>query len=325
MDPLRNNHYVPQFILRQYGDHLCVFSTKTQSFEEGRNPHSIYSEKGLYPDDIEDGLQQRVETPFAELLHQTDLLNKKRIVLTSKQLDILQKYLVISILRTKSTSKEIEQGRHFYENFFQMGKMMNLPEESLSLGRPPFIEKGTEQLSDTEYWYRTLRCVINARDARPATIAQQSDATYEAFRWSKILYSGYFSFWDASPYQDEFVLTDVGMTSELEPDWDNPRHPSRHKEGALKKLMDANDDSNPQYSLLLMTTDFLMASFMENFMMFPLSRKRMVVLINPFFKLRAVSFAQKIKVPSLAEFTGLTDERLFSANDIKVRSEERRV
>jgi hypothetical protein len=78
----RNNHYVPQFILRQYGDHLCVFNTKTQSFEEGRNPRSIYSEKGLYPDDIEEGLQQRVETPFAELVHQTDLLNQKRIVLT---------------------------------------------------------------------------------------------------------------------------------------------------------------------------------------------------------------------------------------------------
>jgi|GEM_PF-3669507 len=314
----RNNHYVPQFILRQYGDHLCVFNTKTQSFEEGRNPRSIYSEKGLYPDDIEEGLQQRVETPFVELVHQTDLLNQKRIVLTSTQFDLLQKYLVVSILRTKSTSKEIKQGRHFYDNLLQMAKTMGLSEANLMLSLPPFTEKNAEQLSDIEYWYRTLRCLISAPNVRPETIIQRPDATYLAYYWSNILYSGHLSFWDASPYQDEFVLTDVGMTSELEPDYDNPYHPSHLKEDTVKHLITVDDGSNPQYSFFLMATAFLMASFQENFMMFPLSRHRMVVLVNPFFKLRTTRSAKKMKVPPLSDFTGLTDDRLFTSSEIKV-------
>lgn len=315
MEPLRNNHYVPQFILRQYGDHLCVFDAKQQQFFEGRNSRSLYCEKGLYPDDIEDGLQQRVETPFAEFLHKTNLLSEKQITLNHDQLNLFHKFLVISILRTKDTPKGISQDRFFYQRLAQMMKAGGQSDQAVASALPPFAEKDTEKLSDTEYWYRTLRCLIAAPDVNPETIALRPDATYSAYRWATVLYSGYLAFWDASPYQDEFVLTDAGMTSELEPDWNNPYHPSNKKIETMQKLISQDTFADLHYTELLLRTTAGMVPFIENFMMFPLSAHRMVVLVNPFFKFWAIARLRKIAMPSLAAYTTFPDEKLFAPNE----------
>jgi len=47
-----NSHYVPQFILRHYGEHLCIYDVKAGKYEKGRNPDSLFCKQGLYPEDI---------------------------------------------------------------------------------------------------------------------------------------------------------------------------------------------------------------------------------------------------------------------------------
>ena len=45
------------------------------------------------------------------------------------------------------------------------------------------------------------------------------DKTYPAHRWSQIIAAGYLAFWDSEYKHDEFVITDIGMTSENEKGW----------------------------------------------------------------------------------------------------------
>ena len=54
-------------------------------------------------------------------------------------------------------------------------------------------------------------------------------------------------------------------------------------------------------------------SFHENFQMFPMSAKRMIVLIAPFYKFRQV-FKNICEMPDLEKLTCLTNENLYSPN-----------
>lgn len=44
-----NNHYVPQFILRQFEDYLNVYNVKDRSLHSGMRTSSIFSEKKSIP------------------------------------------------------------------------------------------------------------------------------------------------------------------------------------------------------------------------------------------------------------------------------------
>lgn len=58
-------------------------------------------------------------------------------------------------------------------------------------------------------------------------------------------------------------------------------------------------------------------NFSENFMMFPTSSKRMIVLINPFFKWRNFFREKGCEAPALKDLTEIPNEALFEPNGNK--------
>lgn len=48
-----NNHYVPRFILRQFGEHLNVYNVKDGSLRTGERTDHIFAERKIYPADLE--------------------------------------------------------------------------------------------------------------------------------------------------------------------------------------------------------------------------------------------------------------------------------
>ena len=65
-----NNHYVPQFILRQFGDYLNVYNVKDCSLHSGMLTSNIFSERKIYPADLEKAIGYNLESPFAKLFHE---------------------------------------------------------------------------------------------------------------------------------------------------------------------------------------------------------------------------------------------------------------
>jgi hypothetical protein len=306
------NHYVPQFILRQFGERLCLFDVQKQTLEEGRNPATLYYQKGIYPDEMETAFSIKVEKPFADLFYRKISPEKNEISLSRQELFIIKKFLLLSTLRTLESAEVIQSERNFYGRLASLWKEEGLPDEKIP--EPPFKEKDTEGLTDQDYWLRTLRCIINAPDVNTGTIAQMPEATYAAFRWAGVIDAGYLGFWDASKYEDEFFLTDVGMTSENEVGWDEINQHNHKKMDFILQALQKDNGSSPNYTAMLLVQANFLTQLHENFMMFPISGKRMIVSISPFFKFRYEGMRHGYRFPSLNEYTKMVDENLFAPN-----------
>ena len=77
----QNNHYVPQFIMRRYGDKINRYNVKDGRYIVKGSKLNAFVEKGLYPNELEIKLSQ-LESNFANLLDKKILNASEQIILT---------------------------------------------------------------------------------------------------------------------------------------------------------------------------------------------------------------------------------------------------
>jgi hypothetical protein len=174
----------------------------------------------------------------------------------------------------------------------------------------PFEEKLIPNENDFTYWMRTLKVILET-DGSPEEILKHPDKTYPAHRWAQIVDAGYLAFWDSNGGADQFVITDVGMTSENEVGWDGIRTHNVKKHKILLQALQSTNDHFFQSNIARMA--HMVANFHENFQMFPISANRMIVLISPFFKFR-YEYKNYFPMPPLEHLTELANEELFLPN-----------
>lgn len=291
-----SNHYVPRLVLRKFSNKLCLYNVKTGELQENISPEHAYAHNNLYDIDTERSLNEKIESQFGNLLSNVILKADKEISLTRSQLFVIKKFLLVSVLRTMQS-----------EAFVQQEKKL------CKLLLPQFEEKKIDGESDFEYWMRTLNVILDT-DGTPQEIQKHPNKTVSAFRWSQIVSSAYIAFWDSNE-NDEFVITDIGMTSENEKGWDGKRIHNDKKLHWLNQLLDSTTNEVEKayiYQLIYNTCNFT-----ENFMMFPISSKRMIVLICPFYKHRWNYKISGYKVPGLDTLTVIPNESLFEPNSNK--------
>ena len=306
----KNSHFVPQFIQRWYGNNINVFNVKTQEYFPDRNPKSIFSEIGLYPDELESKFNEKMECDASTLLARKILSAKKKVDLTRKDVQLIKRFLMMGMLRTADC---IELGTSI-RDLFPLHQPFLDPEKR-------YASELEKKESNVDYWIRTLESILDLQeDFNPLTVREHPNSTFFAFYWTALVTSGYIAIWDA-PEGHEFVITDIGMTSEVE---------KRDNfcgviEGRKKKLLMAlyntykESAGNPETKeLKLRSVRQILAwqyQFNETFFMFPLSAKRMIVLINPFFKEYQASYELlKDLLPPLSYFTNMDDMRLYQPN-----------
>ena len=197
------------------------------------------------------------------------------------QLLQVKKFLLVSELRTMQNEEWLQKERQMKNSV-----------------APDFKERRIEGETPYEYWMRTVNTVLDS-DGKPASILQNSNKTYPAYRWANIVNSGYIALWDAPESGDEFVITDIGMTSENEKGWGGI---TRHNDKKLSWLTDIlNRTTNDEEKDVIASLKKSLTHFSENFMMFPISAKRMIVLINPFYKFRYAGMKSGLSCVPLTE------------------------
>ncbi len=207
----KNSHFVPQFIQRWYGNNISVFNVKTQEYFPDRNPKSVFSEIGLYPDDLETKFNEKMECDASTRLAKKVLAAKRTVNLTRKDVQLIKRFLLMGMIRTADC---IELGAKIKETYPLHQQFLD-PEKRYA---PEMESKET----DVEYWIRTLECILDLEeDFNQATVYKHPKSTFFAYYWTRIVTSGYIAIWDA-PEGHEFVITDIGMTSEVEKR-DNPQ------------------------------------------------------------------------------------------------------
>lgn len=306
----KNSHFVPQFIQRWYGNNISVFNVKTQEYFPDRNPKSVFSEIGLYPDDLETKFNEKMECDASTLLARKILTAKKTVNLTRKDIQLIKRFLLMGMIRTADC---IELGAKIKETYPLHQAFLD-PEKR-------YASELESKETDVEYWIRTLECILDLQeDFNQGTVYKHPNSTFFAFYWTCLVTSGYIAIWDA-PEGHEFVITDIGMTSEVEKRDNYFGIIEGRKKRLLMALYDTYKEStgNPQTKeLKLKSIGQILAwqyQFNETFFMFPLSAKRMIVLINPFFKEYQTSYELIGNLlPPLDYFTNMNDIRLFASN-----------
>ena len=92
-----NSHYVPRFILRNFGNKINVYDRTSGTVGCQEFIDDSYMSYGMYPEDVEVLLSERIEVEASEILSR---LMKYDTVLTSRDELILRRFAFVSYLRS---------------------------------------------------------------------------------------------------------------------------------------------------------------------------------------------------------------------------------
>lgn len=320
-------HFVPRMILRRFGDKISTYNIKEKILEERRKIERVYALDSYYPQEIEDLLNTNVEGPFGNLLNNKILQVEGEFSLSREELMLVKKFLAVSVLRSITEERTIEGFKHHFESEYRkpiLEKLLRNGDinqeqfnEMLKMDLPsPIKEVVIENESLEEYRMRSLKVLLESKTIHHEEIIRHPQLTYFAYHWAMVMQVSYLAFWDSDFDKDEFVITDIGMTSENEKGWDE-EHPNHIKREYYQKLIEKNIKTDPQFATSCANGMQNGNYITENFMMFPISARRMIVIINPFFKF--IKHMEKMGEPrfDLANITFLNDERLYYPNDVK--------
>ena len=101
------------------------------------------------------------------------------------------------------------------------------------------------------------------------------------------------------------------MSSENEKGWNGVTVHNLKKTNFLLELM--KQETDERMKMEIYRNMYLHHNFSENFMMFPISAKRMIVEIDPFYKFRE-AYKNYYKMPDLETLTMMPNENLFAPN-----------
>lgn len=316
-----NSHYVPKFILKNFGEKISLYDISSGKLCENTKLDKAYSEEGFYSDAVEDKLNRKIESQFANIFNNKISKCNDKIILNRKELRLIKKFLLISVIRSVECEKFLRKEKRFYDrlkdNWIAFAKAQNLSKEHTLAGienmKPPFAERVIEGETDYDYWMRTLEVILET-DGSPEEIMKHPNATYPAHRWAQVINAGYLAFWDTASSRNKFVITDIGMTSENELGWNGYSTHNVKKINFLRDLLSKENDlamKNEIAKFMHMTS-----SFHENFQMFPISATRMIVLIAPFYKFRQM-YQFRYQMPPLTYLTELVNEELYYPNNAR--------
>ena len=314
-----NSHYVPKFVLKNFGDKISLYDIKSGELREDVKLEKAYSQVGFYNDEIEDKLNRKIESQFANLFYNKISKCSDKIILNRKELRLVKKFLLISVIRSIESEQFLQKEKRFYDNlreyWIAFARAQKLSEEHTLAGvedmKPPFVERVIDGETDYEYWMRTLEVILET-DGSPEEIIKHPNATYPAHRWAQVVNAGYLGFWDTTSDRNKFVVTDIGMTSENELGWNGYSILNVKKTNFLRDLLLREKD--PHMKTELAKVLHMLSNFHENFQMFPISANRMIVLISPFYKFRQ-TYRGIYEMPPLETLTKLVNEELYYPND----------
>ena len=295
-----NNHYVPRLVLRRYNtEKLTIYNVKTGEVHKDKQLTEIFAEQDLYGEELEKLLAKRVESPFAQILTQKILpaaINGE-IELSRKELNIIKKFLLVEQMRVFT-----EEGEKYYQ------ADQRVADQQSKIFKYPFKEADIENETVKERWLRNLRVIVECSDLNH--IQDHELCTYDVYRWAQIYNSGYLAIWDCSETKEDFIVTDMGMTSERE----LYAPPGLEVDKKFYLIEKSKTEKDPHRRKLYEELLFAQFNFHENFYMFSISKNRMIVIINPFFRL--YDKAEKMPKPDI--WPTEIDKSLYAKNRAQI-------
>ena len=272
----QKNHYVPQFILKRFGEKINVYNLKSTVLDMRKQPGKVFYVKGLYEDELETLFNRNAESKVHNLLFNKILDEENEVTLTRREILLIKKFLAIEQLRVPDTQSYI---KHEREHFKGLSKDY--------LDKSDYHDNATSNLSDEEYLSLTLKNILEYDGFSEEDFdkwLKNPKATLSAQKWMRLYNSCYISFWDSKKSGEDFIITDEGMSCEHDPSkFLNPTQMELLKPGFMMSLLENPNISNEQ-KMVIMQSIYNGSQVRANFYFFSLTSTRTIVLIDPFFK-----------------------------------------
>lgn len=270
-----NNHYVPQFILRRFGNKINRYNVKTGEIKAKGSLLNAFSGKEIYPEWLEHMLSD-LESRIANLIDDKILNARDTVTLTRSDNLLIKKFFTIATLRVPGSS---------------LYSVKHLDSED-SLEKRGFKEVHKDNESNLDYAYRTLKAILESNSIEE--LYNHPEVTYEACKWFLMFYNCYITIWDSTKSKEEFIITDNGMNCEHDKTrfltfnfggkpYCNQRDEMLKRGYVMKKLLDCKD--NPEKGFVYAELSQRMEYVHANYYLFAVSGTRTIALINPFFRL----------------------------------------
>ena len=195
MAEYENNHYVPQLILRRFGNKINLYNVKTGEVKFKRSTLNMFNEKNLYPQELEKKLSL-FESKIANLLDKKILVDANEISLTRTEIWQLVQYACISMIRTPNSYNRLKLKQ----------------EDKVKLEKHGFKEFNIEEETDEDYSRRTIEVILDSKNIND--VYGHPKVTYEACKWGSLFNSCCLSILDSKDAKEDFVIMDVGMICE---------------------------------------------------------------------------------------------------------------
>ena len=111
-----NSHYVPMQTLRKFGEKLCIFNVCTGEYLENAEIKKLFSEKGFYSYEIEEKLGRKIEQQFGYFSINKLMKSEKTIELSRKEIELIKKFLLISVIRSMGSEEFMKKEQKFYRD-----------------------------------------------------------------------------------------------------------------------------------------------------------------------------------------------------------------
>ncbi len=290
------SHYIPQFILRNFCEEgkitYCDLDAKDTSL---RNPRSVFSEVGYYPDTIEKNLSVKAEHLFANLYHNKLENARNSVVLLPDELFALKKYLIVSSIRYDY--EVTDEDEKYYDQ---------LPDNF----RPEFIGSlnyvlGCESANDmVEY----LRKMVPSDPSDILGFLDKDDVNIPLWNEIKDILQSYVVFVKA-PKEEEFLIPDTGKGVYMGP------MSKKKMYGLLEVVMKQFDPYVFEICKTLTPHDYTV---------FPLSKRLAVLTMSGFFKLLTDSEVTRNVIlpeecPTVSAVLGFGNRDVIKPPKVKMR------
>lgn len=270
-----NNHYVPQFIIKEFGSTPYFFDLGKGNLRQ-KNPRKVFSEKDMYSDEVEILMNQKVEQRFCSLLDKK--LKAERPSLTREDIELVKRYMLLASIRTMGQEGFAQKIRSFAGNAQRYLALMCLlhPEQCSYLC-------GKQKIADMKITDRRIyMCAMErfAVDKTSKDLLCDPLLPLELYVWAVAFTASYIAIWDA-PEGKQFVLTDCGMNSEYE----GTCHLTGYDLSKSSYLLWLREHGSRGERYVADTYFTYGQAMYEIFNFFPVSKKRVIAAVNPFFRM----------------------------------------
>ena len=266
----KNNHYVPQFIIKKYGNYINLFNLKNNSLHLKQKSSSVFAFENFYSEELEKNFN-KVESDFSNFLANNFIKNNDKVTIKRKQIWLIKKFLLLQMYRVKSSKDTISEDLKLGQ------KIKKIFPDMFDFEEVVFKNETTHQR-----WERNLKLFIECDNL--VDLKKHKDKTYESLYWMQVFNTAYLGFWSSEDSGEDFLLSDIGMVSENEIGWNEITNLNNKKSNVVLNLIQQNfSDNEIKKGLAKILTS--QTFFHENFMIFPISKNKIIALINPFYEL----------------------------------------